>query len=202
MSTPIQDLNILGQAGSDEKIKEDNRSQAEIDYAEGRGYVERGESALAAVSLHNALRGFEEADNKEGIANASNQLGHTCMQRNEFETALKHYRRAWGICEALNDQMSLQSLSRQFVDAYKGLGEYRKSLDVCLELIDEYQNNNDPRGTVEVMEKMAEVYLAAGESSKAADTYETVASIHANFKHHKIAESFRSKARELTTKNT
>ncbi len=143
------------------------------------------------------MRGFEEEDNKEGVANASNQLGHVCLQRDEFDKALTNYQNAWKICEELEDHLSLQAISLQLVPVYKGLQDYRKALDVCLDLIDSYQANNDPKGTVSVLEMMAEVYLASGDREKAADTYNTVASIHTNFKHHKIAASYREKAAEL-----
>lgn len=200
MSTPIQDINTIGPAGKGEEPA-DNRSQAQKDYEEGRGYVERGESALAAVSLHNAMRGFEEENNREGIANASNQLGHACLQREEYEKALENYQRAWDICEELDDAASLKSLSAQLVQVYTGLKDFRKALDVCLDLLDAYQKNNDPQGTVTVLEMMADVYIAAGEIDKAADSYNTIASIHANFKHLKIAESYRKKAAELQEKS-
>ncbi len=197
MSTPIQKIDDITKAGQAAGGKKDSRSQAQIDYEEGRGYVERGESALAAVSLHNALRGFEEEADKEGIANASNQLGHVCLQREEFKKALASYRRAWDICEELGDQVSLQALSRQLVQVYRGLRDYRKSLDICLDLLDLYQGNNDPGGTTTVLELMAEIYLESGELGKAADSYRTIASIHANFKHDNIAESYRQKAADL-----
>ena len=197
MSTPIQDINSIAKTDQQTGAEKDTRTQSEIDYEEGRGYVERGESALAAVSLHNALRGFEEEDKKEGIANASNQLGHVCIQRGEFEKALDHYQRAWDICEKLGDHVSLLSISQQLVEVYRGLKDYRKSIDVCLDLLDEYHKNNDPGGSVKVMEMMADIYQASGDLQKAADTYETIASIHANFKHDSIAESFKEKAAEL-----
>jgi tetratricopeptide (TPR) repeat protein len=197
MSTPIQNINSIGQAGQPADDKKDSRSQAQVDYDEGRGYAERGESALAAASLYNALRGFEEEDNKQGVANASNQLGHVCLQRDEFDKALTNYQNAWKICEELEDHLSLQAISLQLVHVYKGLKDYRKSLDICLDLLDSYQANNDPKGTISVLEMMAEVYLAAGDREKAADTYNTMASIHTNFKHHKIAESYREKAVQL-----
>lgn len=197
MSTPIQDINSIGQAGQPADDTKDSRSQAQVDYDEGRGYAERGESALAAASLYNALRGFEEEDNKQGVANASNQLGHVCLQRDEFDKALTNYQNAWKVCEELEDHLSLQAISLQLVEVYKGLKDYRTSLDVCLDLLDSYQANNDPKGSVGVLEMMAEVYLAAGDREKAADTYNTVASIHTNFKHHKIAESYRKKAAQL-----
>jgi len=201
MSTPIQNINSIGPAGQPTDNEKDSRSQAQIDYDEGRGYAERGESALAAASLYNALRGFEEEDNKEGAANASNQLGHVCLQRDEFEKALTNYQNAWKICEELEDHLSLQAISVQLVSVYKGLKDYRKALDGCLDLIDIYQANNDPKGTVSVLEMMAEVYLASGDREKAADTYTTVASIHTNFKHHKIAASYREKAAELGSRS-
>ena len=197
MSTPIQDINSIGKAGQPADDTKDSRSQSQVDYDEGRGYAERGESALAAASLYNALRGFEEEDNKQGVANASNQLGHVCLQRDEFDKALTNYQNAWKVCEELEDHLSLQAISLQLVKVYKGLKDYRTSLDVCLDLLDSYQANNDPNGSVGVLEMMAEVYLAAGDREKAADTYNTVASIHTNFKHHKIAESYRKKAAQL-----
>lgn len=198
MSKPLQDINSLGQAHKSDEEKEDKRSQAQIDYDEGRGYVERGESAMAAVSLHNALRAFEEEGNQEAIANCANQLGHACLQRSDFEKALINFQRAWDICDDLGDAMSLHAISLQFVHVYKGMKNYRKSLDVCLDLLDAYQKNNDPRGSVGVLELMAEVYLESGDREKAADAYRTVASIHDNFNHETIAESFRQKAAELS----
>ena len=196
MSTPIQDINSIGpaQKGAEEP---DNKTQAQKDYEEGRGYVERGESALAAVALHNAIKGFEEEGNNEGIANASNQMGHACLQREEFEKALENYQRAWEICDKLGDEMSLRALSTHLVQAYAGMKEYRKATDLCLDLIDSYQKDNNPQGTVRILEMMADVYIASGDKEKAIDSYNTIASIHANFKHKKIAESYRQKAAEL-----
>ena len=196
MSTPIQKIDSIGPAGENGQA-EAHKSQAQLDYDEGRGYVERGEAALAAVSLHNALRGFEEENNLEGIANASNQLGHACLLRKEFDSAIVHYRKAWEICEQLGDQVSLLTVARHLSEAHTGLGEYRQALDLCLDLLDAYQRNNDPRNSVEILERMAGIYLSSGEKDRAADAYRTAASIHANFSHSSIAESLNRKATEL-----
>ncbi|PIE64999.1 MAG: hypothetical protein CSA26_05795 [Desulfobacterales bacterium] len=200
MSNSLQDINTIGPVQQAEPA-EDQRSQAQKDYEEGRGYVERGESALAAVSLHNALQGFEKEGNKEGIANASNQLGHACLQRKEYEKALENYQRAWDICAEFDDPTSLQALSVRRVEAYAGLKAFGKAVGVCLDLIDEYQKNNDPQGTVTVLEMMADIYQKSGDLDKAADSYRTIASIHANFNHPKIAEAYRQKAEQLNDNN-
>ena len=197
MSTPIQKLDSIGPAAANDE-PQTVKSQAQLDYDEGRGYVERGEAALAAVALHNALRGFEEEDDVEGIANASNQLGHACLMREEFDKAVLHYNKAWEICEQLGDHLSLLSLAKTLAEAHKGAGEYRQALDFCLDLLDSYQKNNDPKNSVEVLEQMAEIYVASGENLRAADAYKTAASIHANFNHSSMAESLRKKAAELT----
>lgn len=197
MSTPIQKIDSIGPAENNNESQPD-KSQAQLDYDEGRGYVERGEAALAAVALHNALLGFEEENNLEGVANASNQLGHACLMREEFDKAVVHYKKAWEICEQLGDHLSLLSLAKTLADAHRGAGEYRQALDLCLDLLDSYQRNNDPKNSVEVLEQMAEIYVASGEKLRAADAYKTAASIHANFNHSSMAESLREKAAELT----
>ena len=197
MSTPIQKIDSIGPAENNNESQPD-KSQAQLDYDEGRGYVERGEAALAAVALHNALLGFEEENNLEGVANASNQLGHACLMREEFDKAVVHYKKAWEICEQLGDHLSLLSLAKTLAEAHKGAGEYRQALDLCLDLLDSYQRNNDPKNSVTVLEQMAEIYVASGEKLRAADAYKTAASIHANFNHSSMAESLREKAAELT----
>ncbi len=196
MSTPIQNIDSIGPAAEAQDATAE-KSQAQLDYDEGRGYVERGEAALAAVSLHNALRGYEEENNREGIANASNQLGHACLLREDYAKAVIHYKKAWEICEDLGDNISLLSLAKQLAEAHKGLGEYRQALDLCLDLLDTYQRNNDPKNSVDMLERMAQIYIAAGENERAADAYKTAASIHANFNHSSIAKSLRKKAAEL-----
>lgn len=196
MSTPIQDLNSIRPAAESEDDSR-KKSQAQIDYDEGRGYVERGEAALAAVALHNALRGFEEENNREGMANAANQLGHACLIRKDYDKAVANYRKAWEICEELGDPFSLLALSKQLVEAHQGLGEYRQALNLCLDLLDSYQRNNDPKNTVEILERMASIYTDSGEREKAADAYKTAASIHENFRHQSIADSLKQKAADL-----
>lgn len=196
MNTPIQNVDSICPA-SEAGDENETKSQAQLDYEEGRGYVERGEAALAAVALHNALRGYEEENNREGMANASNQLGHACLLRKEFDKAILNYKKAWEICEELDDHISLLTLSKQLAEAHQGLGEYRQALNLCLDLLDSYQRNNDPKNTVEVLERMASVYIDAGEKEKAADAYKTAAAIHENYRHSSFADALKQKAADL-----
>ncbi len=196
MISNIQPLNNIQQV---EKKKEKKRSSdpVQAEYEDGIEFLKNKEITQAAVAFHNALRGFEEKNNQDGIANASNQLGHICLEKNEYEKALVHYKRAWEICDRFDDPMSLLALSVQLIAVHRGLGDHAEALRLCLGMLESYDLNNNPQGTVETMERMAEIYLEQGEKEKAADAFRTIASIHANYKHKKIAAEFEARANEL-----
>lgn len=196
MSNKIQNLNEIApiqESPGDSKTKD----PVQADYMEGKGQLERGQAGMAAVSLHNALVGYEERQDENGIANACNQLGLACLQRKEFDKAISHFQRAEEICEKLGDPLSLLALSKQLIVAYSDAGQYKEAISRCMHVLDLYRANNNPKGTVEILETIAEIYLQVGEKGKAADTLKTVASIHRNFRHEKIADAYLEKAAEL-----
>ncbi len=195
MSSEIQSLDSIAPMNQSKTAKSSDPVQAEYD--EGKSFLEAKHYGQAAVALHNALVGFEEKADENGIANASNQLGHLCLAREEFDTALKHYQRAFVICEKSNDRMSILAVLNKVVAAYKGLGQFDEAIETCLDILDHYQDNRDPQGTVATLEEMADIYIVKDDKIKAADTYRTIASIHRNFKHENIAAGFVKKAEEL-----
>ena len=187
----IQPITQDGEKSSDPVDKE---------YQEGKKFLEDGDLSQAAVALHNALVGYEQKDNSVGVANASNQLGHVCLQKDDYANALKHYLRAYEICDELNDRMSVLAVAHKIVDVYFGLEDYKNAVKWCLEIIDLYHDNRNPQGMVLIMEKLATIYIEAGDTELAADTYRTIASIHKNFKHEKMAQNFLEKAAAVENK--
>jgi len=163
----------------------------------GKKYLENHHYGQAAVALHNALIGFEQKDDENGIANASNQLGHLCLARKDFDNAIKHYQRALAICDKSNDRMSILAVQVKMVAAYRGLKDFAKAIELSLDILDLYQDNRDPGGSVEILENMADIYIEAGKPEKAADAYRTIGSIHKNFRHDNIAAKYMAKAAQL-----
>lgn len=194
-SNTIQSLDSIAPMEKSTAKKESDPVKAE--YEEGKKYLENQDYGQAAVALHNALVGFEEKKDEAGIANASNHLGHVCLAREEFESALKHYQRAFEICDKSNDRMSVLLVMDKMVTANKGLERYDVAIKICLEALDHYQDNRDPQGTVDTLEKIADIYIAAGSKAKAADAYRTISSIHKNFNHNNIASGYIEKAEAL-----
>ena len=80
MSEKVQSLDSIGPMSDAAAGSSSDPVQQE--YEEGKKYLENQQHGQAAVALHNALIGFEEKDDENGIANASNQLGHLCLARN------------------------------------------------------------------------------------------------------------------------
>ncbi len=193
----ISTIAPMSDEGSEKKVV----GPIQEDYDKGKMALENNELAQAAVSFHNALLGYEEKGNTDGVANASNQLGHVCLKREEYEKALAYYQRAWEICEKENDTMSLLALQRQFILVYRGLKQYDEAVKCCLELLDTYSGNNDPANGVSVLENLAKIYVEKGDLEMAADSYKMIASIHSGYNHKNIAKDFDEKANDLMAAN-
>ena len=179
---------------SDIEEKNETKEQTNADYKTGLDFLKNGETTFAAHAFHNALMGSMELGDDHGVANAADKLADICLEREEYPQALKHIETAFAICEKEQDQSSMISLRRKIAQAKTGMGKYDEVLEIFFDLIDFYKGSLNPKGTVEVMEKIAEVYLLQGNTAAAADTYRTIAGIHTNFHHKKIAEEFMDKA--------
>jgi tetratricopeptide (TPR) repeat protein len=190
---PLGDIKKVGQ--KEEKKRSSDPIQAEYD--DGIEFLKQDDLTQAAAAFHNVLRSYEEKNHQDGIANAANQLGNVCLKKGEFAKARDLYQRAWDICDRFEDPMSLLALSMQLVVVHRGLNDNDKALDLCLDMLEVYDANNNPQGTVSTMETMADIYLSTNEKAKAADTYRTIASIHSNYSHKSIAEKFNDRAKEL-----
>ncbi len=194
MSTQIN----IAKAKEEEK---EEKSQAQLDYEEGQKYLENNSISQAANMFHNALLGFELEKNVNGIAQASDKLGDICMNSQEHENALKHYERAFTICHEQGDAFSLSALDRKKAGLYASWGKFDKAISMYLDIIDECNAMKNPKGTVDTLEKLAQVYIDAGKRDMAADCYRTAASIHQNYKHRRHAEALLKKAEEVVSVN-
>jgi tetratricopeptide (TPR) repeat protein len=195
MTENLQTLDSIGTMGAAPTAKPTDPLHA--DYEEGKKYFDNRAYGQAAVALHNALVGFKEREDQAGIANASNQLGHVCLARGEYESSLQHYQQALDICDKSNDRMSVLAVLKKIVEVRKALKQYALAIASCLAILDHYHDNRDPQGTVTTLEEIAGLYIKLEQKEKAADTYRTIASIHKNFRHENIASGFMKKAAQL-----
>ena len=170
---------------------------ARKDYLEGRKLHSQGEYTQAALAFHNALRGFEEQGDEQGVANAADRLGDACFAREEYAMAIANFRRAFAVCEKEDDSFSQLSLNKKMAAAYRQLGDREKALELLFDMLEHYRLTNNPKGAVEVLVVIAEIYAEQGDRARAADAYRSVASIHARFKHSRQAAEFNQRAEAL-----
>ncbi|MCF6186462.1 MAG: tetratricopeptide repeat protein [Desulfobulbaceae bacterium] len=199
VSDSIQPLNSLAPMDSPEKEKkvDDINDPARLDYVKGRAQYSAGEFTEAALSFHNALKGFEEQGDEAGVANASDRLGDTCMAKEEYGMALEHYKRAFDICEKEEDSFSTLALNKKMAASYKKLGQLDEALELLYDMLEHYQLTKNPKGVVEMLTVMAELFIQQSKIQEAADAYRTISSVHAGFKHKRLADEFARKAEDL-----
>jgi len=173
------------------------KSQAQQDYEKGQEYLKKQELGQAAAAFHNALLGFEQEAEENGVANATDKLGDICLEKKEFDKALTYFEQAYAICQRHEDRFSLFSLERKKARVYDESGDYAKAITAYVDIVDEFNALRDPRGAVETLETLAEVYLKRTEKAKAADCYRTIASIHKSYKHNNFYASYMEKAAAL-----
>lgn len=166
-------------------------------YKEGRELLKKGDLSAAAMALHNALVGFEEQGDRQGVANAADRLADACLAARQYELALRHYLRARDICAGMEDPFSLLSLDRKLTGVYHKLGRHEEALACCSRMLDHYSDTKNPQGMVQTLETMAVLYRDAGQQGRAADSYRTIASIHKNFKHDRTARRFVELAEQM-----
>ncbi|OQX08647.1 MAG: hypothetical protein BWK76_23290 [Desulfobulbaceae bacterium A2] len=166
-------------------------------YKEGRELLQKGDLAAAAMALHNALKGFEEQGDLQGVANAAARLGDICAGREEFSLALEHYQHSREICRQLGDPFSLVSLDKKLTTMHRLLGQFEQALVCCSRMLDHYGDTKNPQGMVQVLEMLVDLYQDAGQRDKAVDTLRTIASIHRSFKHERTAQRYEEQAQAL-----
>lgn len=187
--------NEIPMAPADQEAKPVDPATA--DYESGQTHLANGSMSLAANAFHNALVGYQENDNLEGVANANDKLGDVCLAMDHYDKALSHFEKAFEICKTADDLLSLLALRKKIIRCYNGMGQHEKAIIMQIEMIEFYQSMNNPGAVVETMLSMAETYKILGQANKAADAIRTAADIHANFKHQRIAANLRQQADEL-----
>jgi len=177
--------------------EEKPQTQAQQDYAQGQEFMKNKETAQAAAAFHNALVGFEQDGDENGIANAADKLGDICFEKKEFAKALSYFERAYEICHRNFDRYSLFSLERKKAKLYEEAGDHQKAINAYVEVIDEYNALRDPQGAVNALETLAGIYLKLTNKEMAADCYRTIASIHKNYKHNNFYKTYMEKAESI-----
>lgn len=176
--------------------EEEEKTQAQQDYEQGMSFINDKETAQAAASFHNAIVGFEQDKDDNGVANACMRLADICLG-DDLDKALQFCMRAKKICSASEDTFSLICIKETEAKAYSQWQKYAEAIKLYIELVEDYNITRNPQGAVNSLETMAELYLKDDNKDKAADCYKTIASIHKSFKHVTYYQRYLKKSEDL-----
>jgi len=179
--------------------QDDIKSPAQVDYEQGLTFLNDKDIAQAAAAFHNALLGYEQEKDENGVANAAMRLADICITKKDYDKALKHCETAYAICEKHSDRLSLLTIEAKRATIFHEWGKYEEAIPRYVDLIDEYNAMRNPQATVETLETLAKIYMKVQDREKAADCYNTIASIHKAFKHDNFYNKYTQKAEELLT---
>lgn len=193
----LQPLSSLGSTSLQDGGAEIEDNPARQEYMAARKLLDKGEYVQAAMGFHNALRAFEEQGDRIGVANASDRLGDACLGREEYAMAMANFERAYAICVQEEDSFSQLALNKKMVHCCRKLGQQSKALELLDDMLEHYQLTRNPKGAVETLEIMAEVYAEQDDKAKAADAYRSAAGIHNHFKHTRRAEELMQMAEQV-----
>ncbi len=101
------------------------------------------------------------------------------------------------ICEKEEDSFSTLALNKKIAACYRKLGRLDDTMELLYDMLEHYQLMKDPKGTVEILMVMAEIFIQQSKIDAAVDAYKTISSIHAGFKHKQLAQDFADRAEEL-----
>jgi len=177
--------------------QKDEKTPAQKDYEQGLAFINDKDITQAAASFHNALLGYKQENNENGVANAAMRLADICITKKNFDKALAHCDTAYAICDKHSDRFSVLTIEAKRAMIFHEWGKYEEAIPLYVDLIDEYNAIRNPQATVKTLEKLAEIYLKINNREKAADCYNTIASIHKAFKHDNFHHKYAQKAEEL-----
>jgi DNA-binding SARP family transcriptional activator len=161
------------------------RGQATILYALGALHRRDGLADWAREELTAAVRLFQDAGDEQGMAIVTAQLAHLDRQDGRLDDAARRGEQALAILRTTGDRAdrvyALNILAGVKLEAYALQGPARVQLephefDATMELLAEaLQLARDMRNTrseVNILNRLGEAYLLAGDTARAADTFE------------------------------
>jgi tetratricopeptide (TPR) repeat protein len=137
----------------------------------GSFYNEKGQFDIALNHLQEALKVYQDLNDKKGIAGCLGNIGLLHIQQSDYPKALEKLFQALKIDEALNNKSGILSKLGNIGIAYDELGEYDKSLDYYHRALKLAQELKDERRTAVQYSNIGVIYSKKREYEKSREYY-------------------------------
>ncbi len=123
----------------------ENHKAANLNFLLGVCYSDMGMNDKSAISLMNALKGFEKEHDSSGISNTLISLGLIFSNDYNYVDAYNYTLRAFEICEKQDDKLGMSACMNNIGEIYysredyvTALGYFKNSLEIDKEIDDLY----------------------------------------------------------------
>ena len=122
------------------------------------GHAERAEPMLLE-----SLKISEELDDKDGMAEASSQLGHLSTQRSRYEEARTYHERSFQLWESIADHKGMAVALNNVGAAYRAVGDNATALEYFQKSLNELESLGDRRRSATVIDNIGRISRTLGD---------------------------------------
>ncbi len=141
-----------------------------LDIAQAYAYYNKLKESLRFA--YEALRVFEEMNNKKGASVALNTIGNAYIDLLEYEKAIADFKIALNIANEMGDRFSAAIYQSNIGNCYFSLGDDKKSLSYFLQSYESSKEMNDDAGMAYSGKYLGAIYLQMNQLDTAQEYYE------------------------------
>ncbi|MDW8438775.1 MAG: tetratricopeptide repeat protein, partial [Chloroherpetonaceae bacterium] len=134
--------------------------------------LERSDHSGALAALQTALRLYESLNDRQGMANALNNIGNVHYRAADYESALRHYQQSLVIYQETGDKRGIAGSHGNIGNVHYNLSDYSKALERyqrCLEL---YEDIGDKQGVANALNIIGNVHYSLADYANALRYYQ------------------------------
>jgi CHAT domain-containing protein/Tfp pilus assembly protein PilF len=152
--------------------------QADRLLQQGIQQYRRSQFREAAQSWEQALKLYQEIEDRAGIANSLNNLGIVSRRLGNYEQAIDYYQRSLAIAEEIGDRAGIASSLNNLGVVSKNLGEYEEAMDYHQRSLAIREEIGDRAGVYRSLNNLGLVSQNLGNYKEARDYFQRALAIN------------------------
>ena len=174
---PQRSLELANEALELSLTLQDHKREATSLYCIADANRVKGDNIKALDFHFQALKLFDQSDDKEGIAKSANSIGRIYRFLGNYPLALDYHHKALYIYYNLENEQGISSSLINVGVVYRNLGKPDLALENYMKALNKSRENNDLKNLTSALISIGNVYWYDNENNKALTFYEEALSI-------------------------
>ena len=162
----------VGKKTYDEALKEYAKNRGDQLFSEGENFYKKGDHTKAIEKWTEALKFFEDADDKESQEIILGNIGNAFDESGNYSKALEYYQEGLRLSRELDDRAGTGEFLTNMGSSYWNLGQYQKALENYLSALKIDEELKDKKSEEGDLSNIAGVYSKLKEYEKSLEYYQ------------------------------